>query len=43
MDIETERLVQAWMLRFCEAPVLIDKELMRQVLADGEDERKDAP
>lgn len=36
MDEETEALVRRWILRFCEAPVLIDKELMRRVLADAE-------
>lgn len=43
MDIETERLVRAWILRFCEAPVLIDKELMRRVLADTENTREETP
>lgn len=38
MTDETERLVQAWIMRFCEAPVLIDTELMRAVLADAERE-----
>lgn len=37
MDIETQRLVEAWILRFCEAPVLIDKELMRRLLAEQAD------
>ncbi len=36
MDDETETLVRRWILTFCEAPVLIDKELMRRVLADAE-------
>jgi len=42
MDMETERLVQAWILRFCEAPVLVDKELMRAMLADHETQPEDA-
>ncbi|MGZ9098710.1 MAG: hypothetical protein ACXW3O_03315 [Brevundimonas sp.] len=36
MDIETKALVQRWILAFCEAPVLIDAELMRRVLDDAE-------
>ena len=34
LDTETEGLVQRWILAFCEAPVLVDPELMRRVL-DG--------
>ncbi|MFN3930180.1 MAG: hypothetical protein ACK4JY_00400 [Brevundimonas sp.] len=34
MDTETTALVQRWIVAFCEAPVLIDPELMRRVL-DG--------
>ncbi|MDY6925344.1 MAG: hypothetical protein SWI22_15450 [Pseudomonadota bacterium] len=34
MDTETKALVQRWIVAFCEAPVLIDPELMRRVL-DG--------
>ena len=36
MDIETKALVQRWILAFCEAPVLIDADLMRRVLDDAE-------
>ena len=36
MDTETKALVQRWILRFCETPVLIDAELMRRVLDDAE-------
>ncbi|WP_298123245.1 hypothetical protein [Brevundimonas sp.] len=36
MDEETETLVRRWILTFCEGPILIDKELMRRVLADAE-------
>lgn len=41
MDIETKALVQRWILTFCEAPVLIDAELMQRVLDDAEAEVKD--
>ena len=36
MDSETSKLVQRWILAFCEAPVLIDAALMRRVLDDAE-------
>ena len=36
LDTETRALVQRWMIAFCEAPILIDVELMRRVLADAE-------
>lgn len=36
LDTETGALVQRWILAFCEAPVLIDPELMRRVLDDVE-------
>jgi hypothetical protein len=36
MDTETRALVQRWILAFCEMPILVDKELMRRVLADVE-------
>ena len=36
MTDETGTLIQRWILRFCEIPVLIDPELMRRVLADAE-------
>lgn len=36
MDAETETLIQRWIIAFCEMPTLIDKELMRAVLADME-------
>jgi hypothetical protein len=42
MDTETRALVQRWIIAFCEAPVLIDAELMRRVLADVEDKPKAA-
>lgn len=41
MDTETEALIQRWIIAFCEAPALIDKELMRAVLADMEDETQE--
>ncbi len=34
MEDETERLVERWILAFCEPPPLIDAELMRRMLAD---------
>jgi hypothetical protein len=36
MTDDTETLIQRWILRFCEMPILIDPELMRRVLADAE-------
>jgi len=38
LDSETRALVQRWIIAFCETPVLIDVDLMRQVLdeADGQ-------
>jgi len=36
LDSETRALVQRWIIAFCEAPVLIDAELMRRVLDDTE-------
>jgi hypothetical protein len=36
MDDETKDLVDRWIMAFCEAPVLLDAELMRRVLADWE-------
>lgn len=36
MDNETERLIQRWIIAFCEVPILVDAELMRAVLADVE-------
>ena len=36
MDTETQALVQRWILAFCEAPVLVDADLMRRVLDDVE-------
>lgn len=38
MDEETETLIQRWIIAFCEMPALVDKELMRAVLADMETE-----
>lgn len=37
MDKETAALVQRWIIAFCEAPVLIDPDLMRRVLAEIEE------
>ncbi|WP_309627756.1 hypothetical protein [Brevundimonas sp.] len=42
MNDETERLIQRWMIAFCEVPILVDLDLMRAVLADVED-RQEAP
>ena len=42
MDTETRALVQRWIIAFCEAPILIDVDLMRQVLADVEGTRPTA-
>ncbi|WP_327448863.1 hypothetical protein [Brevundimonas sp.] len=36
MDDEAERLVERWILAFCEPPPLVDPELMRRMLADHE-------
>jgi len=36
LDIETRTLVQRWIIAFCEPPVLIDPDLMRQVLDEVE-------
>ena len=36
LDNETRALVRRWMTAFREAPVLIDPDLMRRVLADLE-------
>ena len=41
MDVETEKLIQRWIIAFCEAPVLVDPELMRIVLADEEARREE--
>jgi hypothetical protein len=35
-DEELSRLTDRWIIAFCEAPVLLDAELMRRVLADAE-------
>jgi hypothetical protein len=43
MDAETERLIQRWIIAFCEVPALVDKELMRAVLADMEVKAKEPP
>jgi hypothetical protein len=39
LDSDIDALVQRWILTFCEAPVLIDAELMARVLAEHEAER----
>lgn len=36
MNDETERLIQRWIIAFCEVPILVDEDLMRTVLADVE-------
>jgi len=36
LDNETRALVERWILRFCETPVLIDARLMRRVLDEAE-------
>ena len=41
LDTETRALVQRWIIAFCETPVLIDKELMRRMLADVEKPSQD--
>jgi hypothetical protein len=42
LDTETQALVQRWIIRFCEAPILIDPELMRRVL-DGAETPSEEP
>jgi hypothetical protein len=39
MDEDLNRLTERWILAFCEAPPILDAELMRQVL----DEMTDPP
>ena len=34
VDAETQSLLNRWILTFCETPVLIDVQLMREVLAE---------
>ena len=34
MEDDVERLVERWILAFCEPPPLVDAELMRRMLAD---------
>lgn len=41
MDDETLALAERWMLTFCEAPPLLDPELMRAVLADHERQKQE--
>lgn len=36
MDDELADLTNRWIIAFCEAPVLLDKDLMRRVLAEAE-------
>lgn len=36
MDGDTEKLIERWIIAFCEPPPLVDVELMRRVLADHE-------
>lgn len=42
MSSDTQSLVQRWVDRFGEPPVLIDERLMQELLAEGGDGR-DAP
>ncbi len=42
MNDETRALVDRWIMAFCEAPILIDEALMRQVLEEHEN-RRDEP
>ncbi|MFC0634438.1 hypothetical protein [Brevundimonas balnearis] len=41
MTDETVALAERWMLTFCEAPPLLDAELMRAVLADHEQQSEE--
>jgi hypothetical protein len=41
MTDDLDRLTEQWILTFCEAPVLVDPELMRRVLADYEQDLKE--
>lgn len=36
MNEDTDRLVERWILAFCEPPPLIDAELMRRMLAEND-------
>lgn len=36
VDPDAERLLERWIIAFCEPPPLVDVELMRRVLADLE-------
>lgn len=36
MDDELKRITERWILAFCEAPILLDAELMRRLLAERE-------
>jgi hypothetical protein len=36
LDEETEALVERWILAFCEAPPLVDVELMERILSEHE-------
>ena len=42
MNEETRALVDRWIMAFCEAPILIDEALMRQVL-DEHDQTEGKP
>ena len=36
MDPDAKRLMERWIIAFCEPPPLVDVELMRRVLAEHE-------
>lgn len=42
MDDVTERLLERWIITFCEAPPLLDTELMRRLLAEVGETREEA-
>jgi hypothetical protein len=42
MDDEMDRLVERWILAFCEPPPLVDAELMARLLADHETKEREA-
>ncbi len=40
MTETTEALIQRWMIAFCEAPIIVDPELMRMVLDGPKNDRE---
>lgn len=42
MDDEADRLVERWILAFCEVPPVVDPELMRRLLAEHDAKESDA-